>query len=268
MKYVKTYESFVYSLNESAEVKNVDISKLTIENPKSGRIIKLTSALKHPENDPLRKHAEAILQKIRDNANKEEVKPEELKAKDLKFGEQAKHIDKEEYDILKDYQQGGNVGRIQRFARGLYQISGKKSEQKAINAKAETELKKMDAVIDKAGVVFKKGTVVWRGVDDASVYGDDLSNITDKGYTSTAKEMNDTVSMWSGDADKVEKGKKPKGMIMKIIFGEDIKALDMNGTLKKDDIDGVEQQEILLPRNLKFTLVKDQEAYKVYKVTR
>ena len=267
MKYVKTFESYVQSLYESEEVKDVDISKLTIKNPDSGRVIKLTSALKHEEGTPLRKQAEEILKKIRANSNKEEVKTEDLKAKDLEFGEQSKLVDKEEYDVLKDYQQGYTIDRIQRIARGVPQ-RGNKKEQKEAAAKAEVELKKMDDVIEKAGIVFKKGTVLWRGVADTASYGDDLDNMTDKGFNSTAKEMNDTVSSFSGGVDKTKKGEKPEGMIMKIIIGEDIKALDMNGTLKKDDIDGISQKEVLLPRNVKFKFVKNEGIYRVYTVTK
>lgn len=57
------------NLNES-----VDIDKIRIKSPKTGRKIKLVSALKHPEGTPSRKQAEEILAQLRKQHDKEEDK--------------------------------------------------------------------------------------------------------------------------------------------------------------------------------------------------
>lgn len=84
-RHILTLESFTeirefsscddWTLDESENLnESVDIDKIRIKSPKTGRSIKLVSALKHPEGSPSRKQAEEILAQLRKKQDKEEDK--------------------------------------------------------------------------------------------------------------------------------------------------------------------------------------------------
>lgn len=168
----------------------------------------------------------------------------------------------EEYEVLKQYQNGLIVGQVQKMARGFLKKSTKNKEYD----KTERELIIMESVINKTGRNFPKGTEVWRGVSDKKIYG---KYHIDKGFTSVSKTYNDTVSIFSDSADLfVKQGIHSDGMIMRIIFNESIKCIDINHTLKTADIDGTEQDELILPRFIKFTLTEDDGIIKTYRISK
>jgi hypothetical protein len=151
----------------------------------------------------------------------------------------------DEYLAIQLYQNGYTVTDIQKFLR-----TGKVSKKEADVIKLSVEL------IDKAFTKsrkFLKETILWRGVDGLNFYssGDGI----DKGYTSTAKTLNSTVKDWSIG-----------GKILRIIAPKGMSYIDMNSYLNKSDIDGVDQEEFLLPRGLKFELDEKFTDYETYQV--
>lgn len=153
-------------------------------------------------------------------------------------------VSAESYDAIKLYQNGNTVTDVQRYLRGLPML-------KIGNYSVTTEyLQQQIEAIDAAMKPVKPGTVLWRGVDDPKYT---KSSFTDLGYVSTAKSLNNTVKVFSGVG----------GVIMKIIVGKGVKGININAYLSKKDIDGVEQEEFLLQRGLRFTLQEENE-HKTY----
>lgn len=244
MKQFKKFEDFFVSILIENEVTLDDIiDKITIKNPATNKKIKLSSALEYDENEPVYKIAKKKYEKIKSKIkDKIEDNDEDM----------SKIASKEEYSAVKDYENGFTVGDVQRFLRGQKFLSGKGD---AYKKEMEDAAKNISNSIQKYGTSLKKGTTIYRGVDDASIYGKEK---VDKGFTSVAKDLNNTVKVFGLG-----------GIIMKIIIDDDdIKGLDMNKFLKKSDTDGEEQDEILLQNDIKYELIDDGDEIKTYRAVK
>jgi hypothetical protein len=153
----------------------------------------------------------------------------------------------DEYLAIQLYQNGYTVTDIQKFLR-----TGKVPKKEVDVIKSSVEL--IDKAFMKAPKLLKDSEL-WRGVDGLNFYssGDGI----DKGYTSTAQTLNSTVKDWSIG-----------GKILRIIAPKGMNYIDMNSYLNRSDIDGVDQEEYLLPRGLKFELDPSFTDYETYRIKR
>ena len=158
----------------------------------------------------------------------------------------------EVYDSVKQYQNGLTVGSVQRYLRKQPQTYiPKKFTPAKYKQFLQVQVDNLDKVIA-SSKTYPAGTIFWRGVDSKLIYKE---KVTDLGYTSVALNNNDTVQTFGTG-----------GMIMKLIVEKPIKGLNMNKYLKSSDIDGVDQEEILLERGLTFVLEQEGEEFNTYKI--
>jgi hypothetical protein len=144
------------------------------------------------------------------------------------------------------YQNGYTVTEVQKFLRT------EKIPTKNLIKTVKESILLIDKALEKSPK-FNKETVLWRGVDIVDLY---CNNMIDRGYTSTAKTLNSTVKSWSIG-----------GKILRILAPKNMNYIDINSYLKREDIDGIEQEEILLPRNLKFEFDPTFRDYETYRVS-
>lgn len=155
------------------------------------------------------------------------------------------------YEAVKMYQNGYTVGTVQDWLRKGKAIvygmmpNGYNKANYSKYVKGQVDL--LDSAMAK---VIPKGTILWRGVDFVPT-----SNFIDEGYTSTSQSLNNTVRIFTG----------LKGTVMKLIVGNNVKGIDINNYLKSNDIDGIDQEEILLQRGLKYKLLEEGD-YKIYQI--
>lgn len=157
------------------------------------------------------------------------------------------------YESVKQYQNGYTVTSVQRYLRKKRQIDiPEKTTLAEYKQFLQTQVDNIDLAIA-SSKTYPVGTIFWRGVDSNSFYKDNKT--TDLGYTSVAINNNEAVRTFGLG-----------GIIMKLIVGEPIKGLDMNKYLRKSDIDGEYQQEILLERGLSFILEKEDKLFNTYRI--
>jgi hypothetical protein len=149
----------------------------------------------------------------------------------------------DEYLAIQFYQNGYSVGQIQTFLR-----TGDSDKKEIEFVKKSISL--MDSVF--RNIKFEKETELFRGVDNKEYY---VKSLIDKGYTSTSKNLNSTVREWSLG-----------GKVIRILAPKGLNYIDMNLYLKRSDIDGFQQEEILLPRNLKYVRNENYKDYETYNV--
>lgn len=158
-----------------------------------------------------------------------------------------------EYLAVQAYQNGYMNFDVQKYLRKSGKLSNTSKEHKAFIVK---QIAYIDNVF-KNSKPIKEGSVLWRGTynHDAKYYTD---KFIDLGFVSTAEELNSTVKLWATDG----------GKILKLIINDRIPGIDVNMYLRSQDIEGEDQQEIILPRGLTFTLIEESKKYSTYSVTK
>ena len=157
------------------------------------------------------------------------------------------------YESVKQYQNGLTVGDVQRHLRKLSLLGKAKKPIAKYKQFLQTQVDNLDSAIN-ASKTYPAGTVFWRGVGSKSFYKD---KTRDLGYTSVSINNNDTVQSFG-----------LSGTIMKLIVDTPIKGLNMNKYLKSSDIDGSDQDEVLLERGLTFILEKESPKFNTYKIAK
>jgi hypothetical protein len=156
------------------------------------------------------------------------------------------------YESVKQYQNGLTVSGVQAYLRKK-SVSSKNKTQAEYKQFLQNQVDNLDSAI-KAAKTYPVDTVFWRGVGSKSFYKD---KTFDLGYTSVSIINNDTVQSFGLG-----------GVIMKLIVATPLKGLDMNKYLKSSDIDGADQEEVLLERGLTFILEKESPKFNTYKITK
>jgi hypothetical protein len=159
-----------------------------------------------------------------------------------------------EYDTVRKYQHGF-ITDMQRLLRSQKFIVRKDSPEYRKELQRDIDL--LDQAISK-GRPLKKGTILWRGLTDSKFAP--KKNFVHTAFMSAAKNLNDTVYTFSTLG----------GTVMKLILDDSIKAIDVNKYLKATDIDGIEQEEVILPRGLRLEYISEENLgnreIRIYKI--
>jgi hypothetical protein len=159
-------------------------------------------------------------------------------------------FENEEYEAVKDYQ-NGFISDMQRFLRSQPFIIGQNTSKYKKEIQSKIEI--LDRAISKSNPI-KIGTILWRGITD-SEYAPH-KNFEHSAFMSVSKTLNKNVEMFSTG-----------GIKMKLIVDGPIKGIDINSYLKKSDIDGYHQEELLLERGLYLEFIEADDKIVTYKIS-